>query len=166
MQQNMVKIDGRQHRSVNLKLRRCVEVLVFNPDLQEAAKVLGVHRATLRRWLAAPAFMAEYHRRADEVYAESAYRSQTMVNDAIAQLHTNMIQAALEGNREQSTRAADLLLLHTQRLKESAALAGRMVVLEQVVMAAVGVEENKQGQEEWRLAATNRMIGNTPASAN
>ena len=108
--------------------KRAIAALLSEPTVQAAADLADVSRATLYRYLGAPAFQEALSRAQGEVLHMSTARLAGLLSRALDELGD-----VLDSGRNASARqrAAATVLQHVTGLLEFADLAGRIEVLEQ-----------------------------------
>jgi hypothetical protein len=99
------------------------------PSVSAAAKSAGVHRNTLRAWLADAQFCTELHKRSDEAVGATVRLLATVSASAVGTLTVAMQQGETHGVR---ARAADVVLSQLMRIRELHELEQRLARLEEI----------------------------------
>jgi hypothetical protein len=113
---------------LSVRQRRAVAALLSEPTVAAAAKVAGVSRKTLYRYLAAPTFRAALAERQGDVLRMSAARLAGMLSQALDVVGLDL-GAGVAGDMR--LRAAGLVLRHVASLLEYASLEERVRSLEE-----------------------------------
>jgi hypothetical protein len=108
------------------KWERTIAALLSTATLDEAAAVAGISTACLDRWLADPAFQAEYRRLRQDILQRVVGR---MVN-ATVQAVTVLTECMTSGRDAIRLRAAAILLAHAHKGLELCDLAEELRFLQ------------------------------------
>lgn len=112
---------------------RAVLALLEHPTVEKAADVVGVHPATLRRWLREPEFQEALRQARREKFVQSMGLLHLGTNAAIS----NLLKIMRDPNQPGSTqvRAIDSLLNRVAKAIEIEDILSRLTVLERLVQA-------------------------------
>lgn len=107
--------------------RRCIEALLTAPSATEAAKMVGIHRRTLYRWLRDPVFVAALREAEGEAVATLSRTLAGLGEDAAAALRD-----ALKPGQKMSIRlrASEVVIGNLLRIRELVDLENRLTKLE------------------------------------
>lgn len=123
MNQNATK-----RKELTTQQRQALAAMLQAGSLTEAAKIAGVNRVTLYRWMADPTFAAALREAESEALAALSRRLVTMGDAAAAAL----TDALAPGQPiKERLRAAEIVLANLLRIKELLDFEQRLTALEQ-----------------------------------
>ncbi|MCL5280498.1 MAG: hypothetical protein M1376_11390 [Planctomycetes bacterium] len=121
----------RAEKSLSLKQKRFIPVLLASPTVTEACEKAALNRATYRRWMQQPAFAAEVQRQTDVLTDEAFMALRVGLIDATQTL-TSLAKTGDPVVRRLAARDVVALVLkhrmfaeHEQRIRELEGIAQR-----------------------------------------
>ncbi len=115
--------------SLNPQQHQAVLALLEYPTVKEAASSVGIHKATLYKWLGQPGFGRAYREARREAVTRATARLQQLTGEAAEVLREVMNDKAQQGAAR--VGAARLVLDYAARMTEAEDLAVRVEALEE-----------------------------------
>ena len=111
---------------LSLPQQKLLSALLSAPDIQTAAKIAGVGRTTVHRWMQQPAFRDELERRRDAAFCEALATVKTHAVQAVTEL------AGLLSAKDDRLRrlVCNDLLAHAMRIRQLEDFERRLAALE------------------------------------
>jgi hypothetical protein len=116
------------------KKEAAVLALLSQPNLEAAARLIGVGPATLLRWQKLPEFQVAFREARRAAYGQSIARLQQGSSAAVSTLFKLMLDPATPASTR--ARAADSVLDHAAKAIEIEDIEARVAALEQAAEAA------------------------------
>jgi hypothetical protein len=106
--------------------KRLLAALVLDPDIQAAAKAVGVGRTTAHRWLREPAFRDELARQRGAVLGAALGIMKAHASRAVAEL-AKLLDT---GNERLRRQVCNDILVHALRIRDQEDIERRLAILE------------------------------------
>jgi hypothetical protein len=144
--------DPRPHPGKKAKLEQFLSALLTCPNVESAARLVGIGHSTAVRWLADPVVAERRREMAREASRACATRMQETLTRAVDRLNT-LLDAE---NESVQISAVRITLEYNQRVIELAELRDRLERLEQIAKSA-----GKTNNYEQPISAPPGTVGKT-----